>query len=79
MSFDSVEANRKFAEKYGFPFRLLSDPDRRVGLAYGAADDTQAPAARRISYLIDPAGKIHTVWPKVDTKVHHDEVIAQIP
>jgi len=36
-SFDNVEDNRKFAEKFKFPFPLLCDTDRKIGLAYGAA------------------------------------------
>src|SRR6266508_3490552 len=31
ISFDRPEDNRAFAEKDGFPFRLLSDVDRTVG------------------------------------------------
>ena len=34
-SYDSPEDNRLFAEKFDFPFRLLSDPDRSVSAAYG--------------------------------------------
>ena len=79
VSFDGPEANRKFAEKYRFPFQLLCDVDRKVGVAYGAADDPSARTARRISVLIDPTGKVHKVWPKVDVKAHPNDVLASIP
>jgi peroxiredoxin Q/BCP len=79
VSFDTPEANKAFAEKYGFPYRLLCDVDRKVGVAYGAADDAAAKTARRISVLIDPQGKVHKVWPKVDTKAHPGEVLALLP
>ena len=36
ISFDSVEENRAFAEKFDYPFRLLCDTERTVGMAYGA-------------------------------------------
>lgn len=63
-SFDSIEKNRAFAEKYGFPFRLICDVDRKVGVAYGAADATsQYPA--RIAYLIGADGKIEKAFGKV--------------
>ena len=52
-SFDDQEANAAFARKFGFDFPLLCDTDRKLGLAYGAADDPGAATARRISYLID--------------------------
>jgi peroxiredoxin Q/BCP len=79
VSFDTPEANQAFAEKYGFPYRLLCDVDRTVGVAYGAADDAAAKTARRVSVLIDPQGKVHKVWPKVDTKAHPAEVLALLP
>ena len=34
ISFDTVEENRAFAEKFDFPFRLLCDVERSVGMAY---------------------------------------------
>src|SRR5262249_52477882 len=73
--FDSVEANRKFAEKYQFNFPLLSDIDKQIGLAYGAADSAAASAPRRVSYLIDAEGKIAHVWPKVSAAAHPGDVL----
>ena len=34
-SFDSVEKNAKFAQKFEFNFPLLCDVDRKIGVAYG--------------------------------------------
>jgi peroxiredoxin Q/BCP len=64
-SFDDVEANRKFAEKYDFNFKLLSDPERTMGVAYGAADDVKASHASRVAYLIGADGKIEKSFGKV--------------
>src|SRR5690349_14121281 len=36
ISFDAPAKNAAFVEKYHFCFPLLSDVDRKVGLAYGA-------------------------------------------
>jgi thioredoxin-dependent peroxiredoxin len=78
VSFDTVEANRAFAEKFDFPFRLLCDTGRGLGLAYGACEAADAPAPRRITYLIDADGKIASVWRKVDVKTHADDVLTAI-
>jgi thioredoxin-dependent peroxiredoxin len=75
VSFDNIASNKAFAEKFDFPYPLLCDTDRSIGVAYGAADDPNAMTARRISYLIDPYGNIKHVWPKVDVKIHADEVL----
>ena len=66
VSFDDVGENRRFAEKFNFPFPLLCDTDRKIGLAYGAADSPKEEYARRIAYVIDEEGKIAQAHAKVD-------------
>jgi thioredoxin-dependent peroxiredoxin len=66
VSFDTQEENRRFAEKYKFPFPLLCDTDRSIGTAYGAADSTKDEYARRIAYVIDEEGKVAQAHAKVD-------------
>ena len=56
-SFDSMEAQKKFAAEEGFPYRLLADVDKVMGTAY-LADQPDKGYPRRISYLIDPEGGI---------------------
>lgn len=67
-SFDTPEENGKFAKKFDFPFPLLCDMDRKIGIAYGAAESPKDEYARRIAYLIDENGKIAEAHPKVDPK-----------
>lgn len=78
VSFDSVEENRAFAEKFDFPFRLLCDVDRRVGVAYGAADAPEAGYAKRISYVVGEGGRILHAYPKVDPNTHLDQVLGDL-
>jgi peroxiredoxin Q/BCP len=78
ISFDTVPDNAAFAQKFGFNFPLLSDTTRAVGLLYGAADDAHAQYAKRISYLIDPDGKILRVFPKVNAAAHPEEILAAL-
>lgn len=78
VSFDAVEDNAAFAEKFSFPFRLLSDPDRAMGLDYGAAQSATEGYAKRISYLIGPDGRIEKAYPKVYPASHPDEVLADL-
>jgi peroxiredoxin Q/BCP len=73
-----VEKNRSFAEKFDFPFPLLCDTSRSVGLAYGACSDTSARKAKRISYLIGPDGKIVKAYEKVDASTHPEEVLEDL-
>jgi len=80
ISFDAPEANRAFRDKFDFPFRLLSDFDEQVGVAY----ETRAPGtdkvnfAKRISYLIDREGVIAKVYEVSDVNAHAATVLADL-
>ncbi len=74
-SFDTVAENKAFAEKFGYRFPLLCDIERDIGMAYGACTDPSAKHAKRISYVIDEAGKIAHALPKVDPATHTDEML----
>jgi peroxiredoxin Q/BCP len=76
VSFDGAAANKAFAEKFGFPYALLCDTERKLGVAYGACDSPSAGHARRISYLIDENGIIQHAFAKVDPATHAEDVLA---
>lgn len=78
MSFDTPEENRAFAEKFSFNFPLLCDTDRKLGVAYGAADSPTSGGARRIGVVIGPDGKVREWLPKVDAKTYPQEVLKRI-
>jgi peroxiredoxin Q/BCP len=78
-SFDDVPANRAFAEKFSFPFKLLCDTDKTIGTAYGAFDPARPDSPRRISYLIGPDRRIVKAYPKVKAAEHPAEVFADLP
>ena len=81
MSFDGPQDNRAFAEKNGFPFRLLSDEDRSVGERYETkrSDEESHPEfAKRRTYLIDPQGVIRKAYRVTDIAGHPDEVLGDL-
>ena len=78
VSFDLEEENRAFAEKFDFPFPLLCDVDRKLGLAYGAAGTPESQYAKRISYVIGEDGNILLRYPKVNPKEHVDQVLRDL-
>jgi peroxiredoxin Q/BCP len=71
-----VASNAAFASKNRFPFKLLCDTDRQIGLAYGACSDVKAGYPMRISYLIDEQGRIAIAYPKVNPADHASQVLA---
>ena len=74
VSRDSVEENAAFAEKYGYPYRLLSDSSGDLCRAYGACGEGDA-FAQRISYVIEPTGQISLVLEDVGPTEHVDRVL----
>ncbi len=76
VSFDSQAENKAFAVKFGFPYALLCDTERKLGMAYGACDRPDARNARRITYVIDENGMIRQVLPKVNPDTHTAELLA---
>jgi peroxiredoxin Q/BCP len=62
ISIDTPERNRKWAEKLGLPFRLLSDdePLGKVGKLYGVWDATWNFDGRA-TFVIDKKGVIRFV------------------
>lgn len=61
-----------------FPFPLLSDTDRKIGMAYGACDSPKDGFARRIAYLIDENGRIKEAHAKVDVKTYPQTQLATL-
>jgi thioredoxin-dependent peroxiredoxin len=78
VSFDEPKENEKFAAKYHFPFKLLSDTTHKLAVEVGAADSPSRLWARRISYLIGPDGKVLKAYDNVNPAKHAAEVLADI-
>jgi len=74
VSLDSVESHKKFADKYNLPFPLISDKEKRIATAYGVLKDT-GTSASRVTFIIDKAGRVAKVFPKVDVTQHTEEVV----
>ena len=73
-----MEENRAFAEKFHFNFPLLCDPERKIGIPYGATDNPKGGSAKRISYLIGTDGKIEKVFAKVDSRNHPGTLLEEL-
>ena len=77
---DTVEAQRKFADKFDLEFTLLADADHAVAERYGAWVEKSMygrkyMGVQRATFIIDAKGKIAHVFPKVSPKKHDDLVL----
>lgn len=73
VSMDDEASHKKFKEKYGLPFQLLADVDGSVTKAY---DVEGGGYSKRVTYVIDPQGKISHVDTKVNTSSHAEDILA---
>jgi peroxiredoxin Q/BCP len=73
VSFDSVASHKAFIAKYNLPFVLLADTDKSVSKLYGVANDDSMHASR-VTFVINKAGKIAFVDPKVNPATHAAEL-----
>ena len=72
MSKDSVEAQKKFADRNRVTFRLLADAKGDVIRRYGV--DLAFGVAKRKTFLIDSKGRIAKVYESVSPAKHAAEV-----
>jgi peroxiredoxin Q/BCP len=76
VSYDTVEANAAFAEKFTFNFPLLCDTERTMGAAYGAGNGGNAA---RAGVIIGPDATIVQWHATVDARAFPAEALAAIP
>ena len=81
LSPDPVKSLKKFAERDGLNFTLLSDADHAVAEQYGVWGlkkfmGREFMGILRTSFLVDKQGRLVHVMDKVTTKTHHDDVLA---
>ena len=72
ISSDSVESHKKFAVEHELPFRLLSDPDKKVREMFGAVGIGGMPA--RVTYVADRKGIVRMVFSSMVQGKKHSEV-----
>jgi peroxiredoxin Q/BCP len=77
VSYDKPETNAGWAEKNNLPFKLLSDREKTLSKAVGAAR-AMIPVPKRISYLIGADGAVFVAYPDVKPGDHAAEVLADL-
>ncbi len=80
VSLDTADSHKQFCTKENLTFKLLADPDHKVVDQYGVPVMAMGPNhfAKRVTFLISPAGKIVKIWPDVKVQDHSEEVLAAI-
>lgn len=79
---DDAGSHQKFSDKYGLPFILLSDPDKKVMTKYGAYGEKMMYGRKttgviRSTVWIGPDGKVIKHWRKVPKAADHPAKVLQ--
>ena len=83
VSRDSVASHKRFEEKYGLPFPLLSDPELKVIQAYDVWKEKMnygklTMGVVRTTYLIDENGIIVKAFDKVKAADNPAQMLAEL-
>ena len=83
ISKDSVASHKKFEEKYGLPFTILSDPDLVAIQAYDVWQEKKNYGKTymgvvRTTYLIDEEGKIAKAFDKVKAADNPEQMLGEL-
>ena len=83
VSADSLNKQKKFVEKYSFPFYMLCDESKEMLKFYKVWAlkkfmGREYMGILRITYIIDGNGKISKVYDQVKTKTHAQDILADI-
>jgi peroxiredoxin Q/BCP len=83
VSGDSLASHEKFKAKYKLNFPLLSDPDKAVAKKFGAWGEKVLYGKKtvgmiRSTFVIDGAGVVRKVFPRVKVDGHADQVLAAV-
>ncbi len=83
VSLDGAESHRKFIDKYGLPFSLLTDEDAAVSRAYGVYKEKNMYGKKfwgieRSTFVIDKTGTITAIFRKVKVDGHTEDVLTAL-
>jgi thioredoxin-dependent peroxiredoxin len=83
VSRDTVQAQKKFADKYGLNFPLLADTSSAICDAFGVIVEKnmygkKSIGIQRSTFLIGPDGTVAKVWPRVSVEGHDRAVLEAV-
>lgn len=80
---DNEASHRKFIQKYGLKFNLISDNEKKILQTYGVWGEKMNYGKTymgviRTTFVIDEKGIIEKIFTKVDTKEHTNQIVKDL-
>jgi peroxiredoxin Q/BCP len=76
VSADDVASHKTFAEEHQLTFPLIADPDGAWSDAFGVGKFLGF--TERVTFLIDPDGRVAATYPDVDPGVHASDLLRDV-
>lgn len=83
VSRDPITSHTKYAQKHGYHYTLIADPEDQFSKAMDAMVEKSMYGKKyigpaRAAYLFDPKGKLLRVIPKIDAAKHGEQILEAI-
>lgn len=83
VSTQGIKSHQKFSEKHRLPFPLLVDEDKKMAEMFGVWRKKkfmgrEYMGTERMSFLVDPKGKIAKIYEKVRPELHASEILVDV-
>lgn len=83
VSADSEKSHQNFKTRYKLPFRLISDPDKKILQDYGAWGEKKMYGKSymgilRKTFVINEEGYVEKIIEKVNTKEHSKQIFEEL-
>lgn len=80
---DSEQSHKKFIDKFDLPFRLISDPEKKILQLYSAWGEKKMygktyDGVLRKTYIISENQTIEAIFEKVKTKDHTNQIYQEL-
>ncbi len=80
---DTEKSHQKYIKKHSLPFPLLADTDKKIIMDYGLWVEKSMYGRRfmgvaRTTFIINEKGIIETIFEKVESKRHAEQILAYI-
>jgi len=80
VSADTAAKHQKFIDKYGLPFPLIPDTEKKIINAYGVWGPKkfmgrEYEGIHRVTFIISEEGIIENIYTKVNTKEHSGQIL----
>ncbi|AUX16951.1 peroxiredoxin [Flavobacterium columnare] len=78
VSADNIKNQKKFSDKFSFPFPLLADENKEIIQAYGVKSNMLGLIPGRVTYIVDKEGVVQMIFEDMNATNHLDRTVEKV-